>query len=343
MSGSLLHQTLRGKTVKRRPFWFMRQAGRYLPEYRAIREKTKDFLSLCYTPELASEITLQPIRRFDMDAAIIFSDILVIPDAMGRKVRFEAGEGPRLVPLTTRKEIEQLTTDVTDMLSPVAKNLKAVRSQLAPEKALIGFCGAPWTVACYMVEGKSSPDFAKAKKMAQDDREVFSLLMAKITESSIEYLRMQIKAGADIVQIFDSWAGLLSDDKQAYDTWVIEPTKKLVAAIKSSHPEIPIIGFPRGSGEMTENYAAQTGVDGVSIDTMTKPAWAKKHIQKPLQGNLDPQLLADDKNAAIAQTKEILEVWKDRAFIFNLGHGILQTTPIENVQAVCDTIRKYAA
>jgi uroporphyrinogen decarboxylase len=335
-----MHKALRGEKSTRPPFWFMRQAGRYLPEYRELRAKAGGFLSLVYNPDWASEVTLQPIRRFDMDAAILFSDILVIPHAMGINVTFEAGEGPRLPPVRDKPSIEKLKTDIGGHLSPIMETLRKTRKELAEEKSLIGFCGAPWTVACYMVEGSGSRDFEQVRRFARTDKEIFALLIDKLVETSVAYLSMQIEAGADIVQIFDSWAGVLSEAE--YKTWVIEPTRNMVAQLKKLHPEVPIIGFPRGSGAMLQNYAQETGVTAVSIDAQTPLAWVKNQIALPVQGNLDPVLLATDKAAAAAQAKHIIDSWRDKPFIFNLGHGILQTTPIENVQAVCDVIRGKA-
>ena len=335
-----MHKALRGEKSTRPPFWFMRQAGRYLPEYRELRAKAQGFLPLVYNPEWAAEITLQPIARFDMDAAILFSDILVIPQAMGIDVTFEAGEGPRLSPVRDKGTIEKLKTDVAGHLSPIAETVRKTRAELAAEKSLIGFCGAPWTVACYMVEGSGSRDFELVRRFAQTDKEIFTLLIDKIIDSSVTYLSMQVEAGADILQIFDSWAGVLSEVE--YKKWVIAPTQKLVARIKKLHPDVPVIGFPRGSGAMLQYYAEEAGVTAVSIDAQTPLTWVKTHIKIPCQGNLDPVLLTTDKAAAIAHTRHILKTWEDKPFIFNLGHGILQTTPIENVQAVCDVIRGKA-
>jgi len=337
MIDSLIQSSLKGEKKERIPFWFMRQAGRYLPEYRELRAKAGSFLKLCYNPDWAAEVTIQPIRRFDMDAAILFSDILVIPQAMGQELTFVEGEGPKLGKL----DINFLHTDVTKHLSPIAETVKKVRSELAKDKSLIGFCGSPWTVACYMVESGGSRDYEKVRKFALQEKESFSLLIDKIIESSVTYLSMQIVAGADVIQIFDSWAGIVSDDE--YASWVIEPTKKLVTQLKKIHSDIPVIGFPRGSGMRLKNYAEQTDVQAVGVDLFTPMDWAKESIKIPLQGNLDPLLLAYDKKGAIEKTKSILETMKDRPFIFNLGHGIIPSTPIENVEAVCNILHgKYA-
>ncbi len=318
------------------PFWFMRQAGRYLPEYREIRSKAGSFLNLCYNPELAAEVTLQPIRRFDMDAAIIFSDILVIPHAMGVDVRFESGEGPKLSVTRDMRSAEALHNDIKK-LKLVSEALEITRSRLDKEKSLIGFCGAPWTVACYMVEGKGSRDYEFVREFALKEDKIFSLIIDKIVNASADYLSMQVEAGADIVQIFDSWAGVLSVAE--YQKWVIKPTKKLIRLLKSRHPQVPVIGFPRGSGVKYLDYVSETDTDVIGIDTQTPLVWAGKALERLLQGNLDPVLLASDKKGAVEETKRIIENMKGIPFIFNLGHGILKDTPVENVEAVCEAIR----
>lgn len=330
----LLHTTLKNKKTGRVPFWFMRQAGRYLPEYRELRQKAGGFLELCFNPEWAAEVTIQPIRRFHMDAAIVFSDILVVPKAMGQKVWFEKGEGPRLEVLQDRKAIERLTTQVEQELSPIAETLKRVREELPKGISLIGFCGAPWTVACYMVEGKTKREYETARQFAAMQEKDFSLLIDKLVDASYRYLCLQVEAGADVLQIFDSWAGVLSEAE--YWQWVIKPTQKLVGKVKSRYPHIPIIGFPRGSGAKYMDYDKQIGVDAIGIDTQTPFSWAAKNLSKPIQGNLDPLLLAGDQKLLLQQAKKILEWGKNKAFIFNLGHGIVQHTPVENVQALSD-------
>lgn len=336
---TILERVLRGEKTSHTPFWFMRQAGRYLPEYRELRAKTKSFLTMCYSPELAAEVTMQPIRRFDMSAAIIFSDILVIPHAMGVKVEFVQGEGPLLSKTQEEPSIQALKTDVTTHLKPVAEALTLVRSQLDKDKSLIGFCGAPWTVACYMIEGKNNGDWEEARTFALTKPGLFEQLIDKLVVASSEYLGMQIEAGANILQIFDSWAGVLSESE--YRKWVIAPTQKLVSQVKKKYPHIPIIGFPRSSGALYEEYANNTNVDGISIDFSTPIAWAAKTITKTIQGNLDPMILANDKNKAVDETKRILDGMRGKKFIFNLGHGIVPHTPLENVSAVCETIRAY--
>ncbi len=319
----------------------MRQAGRYLPEYRELRARVKNFLTLCYTPDMAAEVTLQPIRRFGMDAAIVFSDILVIPHAMGCDVTFQEGEGPRMTPVTDEKTIKDLRSDVLGHLAPVADTLMLVRRELPSGTSLIGFCGAPWTVACYMVEGKGSRDFEKVRRFARTSPELFSQIIEKIVRTSIAYLAMQVKAGADAVQIFDSWAGVLSPDE--YARWVIAPTKAIVEGLKALHPEVPIIGFAKGSGVLNLQYAKHSGVDAIGIDVQTPMGWAKEHIALAVQGNLDPIVFATDKAQAVKQTKEILKTMQGKPFIFNLGHGVIPSTPVDNVQAVCDAIREGSA
>jgi len=339
MNIPLIHRAIRNEKDTPVPIWLMRQAGRYLPEYREVRSKAGGFLNLCYNPELAAEVTLQPIKRFDLDAAIIFSDILVLPHAMGMDVRFEQGEGPRLSPVRDYISAGKLDTDIKEHVNPVCEAIKRVREALPEEKSLIGFCGAPWTVACYMVEGGSSKDYELARIFSLREEKTFSLIIDKIVETSIHYLSMQVEAGADVIQIFDSWAGLLSEKE--YEKRVIVPTKALVGALKKMHPQVPIIGFPRGSGVKYKDYAEATGIDVVSIDSQTPLGWAGDALGMPLQGNLDPVLLVGDKDAAVTETRRIMDVMRGKPFIFNLGHGILPETPIENVQAVCNTVRGY--
>lgn len=331
-------RALRREKNDRPPFWFMRQAGRYLPEYREIRKSTKDFLSFCYSPEKAAEVTLQPLRRFDMDAAILFSDILVIPHALGMHVEFREGEGPHLGAL----DIAKLDTEnVGKFLAPVCETVSRVSKELPEDKALIGFAGAPWTVATYMVEGKSSREFAKVREMAYRTPDDFKMLMNIIVDATSEYLIAQVKHGADALQLFDSWAGVLPEEE--FEKWVIAPTRKIVEKVKASCPEIPIIGFPRGAGILYEHFVKHTGVDAVSIDTTVPLQWAKEVLQPlvTVQGNLDPLLLASDERAAVKQTEKILSILGDGPFIFNLGHGIVPHTPIAHVEAVSNVIRNW--
>jgi uroporphyrinogen decarboxylase len=335
----LFINTLLGNKGGKVPIWFMRQAGRYLSEYMKIRNQTSNFLEFCYSPDKASEVTLQPIDRFDFDAAIIFSDILVIPDSLGMMVEFVKNEGPQLGAIENSNDIKKLKSNL-DRLQPVYEAISMTRSKLANDKALIGFAGAPWTLATYMIEGGSSRDFQKTKTMAYADSKNFAAIIDILIESVSEHLINQVKAGADALQIFDSWAGTLSEDQ--FTKWVINPTAKIVQNVKAACPSTPIIGFPKGSGVFYKDYALKTGVTAISFDQNMPCDWISQNINIPVQGNLDPILLFADKEKAVAQTKVILEKFKDRPFIFNLGHGILQHTPIENVQAVVNTVKSYA-
>ena len=331
---------LSGKPEKKIPFWFMRQAGRYLPEYRALRSKAKDFLHFCYSPDMATEATLQPITRFGMSAAIIFSDILVIPHALGMEVRFEEGKGPLLTPLENETMLAKLSLKhLEEKLSPVYQAITQTKNALPKETALIGFCGAPWTLASYAVEGKGSRDFQTVRTAALRQPEFFSKLISLFTGAVIEHASHQIKAGAQVIQLFDSWAGALS--AQEFDNWVIAPTKNIVSTLKKLHPEIPVIGFPRLAGTRYISYARETGVNAVSVDATVPPNWIAQNLQSQVivQGNLDNLLLAEDKNAMLAQAKDIIVTLGERPFIFNLGHGVLPHTPVENVQALVDLIK----
>ncbi|MGY3529556.1 MULTISPECIES: uroporphyrinogen decarboxylase [Bradyrhizobium] len=324
------------------PLWMMRQAGRYLPEYRELRAKAGGFLDLCFTPEFATEITLQPIRRFNFDAAIIFSDILVIPYALGRSVRFEAGEGPRLDPLATPGEIATLATKANfDQLEPVFETVRRVRRELAPEIALIGFCGAPWTVATYMVAGQGTPDQAPARMLAYRHPDAFAGIIDVLVENSIHYLVGQLKAGADCLQIFDTWAGVLPP--REFARWSIEPTKRIVAGVREQVPGARIIGFPRGAAGMLPAYVEQTGVDAVSIDWATEPSMIRERVQSrvAVQGNLDPLALIAGGAALDRAVDDVLENFGRGRLIFNLGHGILQETPIAHVEQMVARVRAY--
>ncbi len=319
------------------PFWFMRQAGRYLPEYRVIRKSFANFLEFCYTPEAACEVTIQPITRYGMSAAIIFSDILVIPDALGVDVKFSEGHGPILMPVS---DIAQLSkNNFYETLEPVYEAIRLTRKELPKQTALIGFCGLPWTLSCYMIEGKGSRDFQSVRQTAFRDKEFFVSLIDILTGAVIEHSLKQIEAGAQAIQLFDSWAGVLSE-QEFYD-YSLVPSKKITAAIKEKYPNIAVIGFPRLAGSKTIDYAKNTGVDAVSFDGSITLELVKNELQKYVipQGNLDSILLAEDKNEAIKQTKKILSVLGDKRFVFNLAHGILPHTPIDNVSAICDVIK----
>ena len=322
------------------PIWLMRQAGRYLPEYRETRRQAGSFLDLCYNPELATEVTLQPLRRYNFDAAILFSDILVVPDALGQKVTFQEGEGPMLPPLRSQDDINKLSLDrLANHLRPVFETVSKLSKAIPETTTLIGFAGAPWTVATYMVEGSGSKDFVETKKMAYGQPKVFKALIDLLVQATGDYLLEQIRQGAEVIQLFDSWAGTLPEDQFAQ--WVIEPTKALVARLKATYPNVPVIGFPRGAGALYEAYADQTGVDAVSLDTGIPLAWAVKTLQSKvvLQGNLDPIMLIAGGEALDRSVDRILEVCSNGPFIFNLGHGILPSTPPDNVARLVERIR----
>ena len=339
----LLVRALKGEMTERIPFWFMRQAGRYLPEYRALRATTSGFMDLCFTPEKAAEVTLQPIRRFDMDGAILFSDILVIPHALGASVSFAEGEGPIVEQTITAERIGQLRVDDTlAKLAPVMETVRRVRAELSPEKTLIGFCGSPWTVACYMLQGKR-PDkqFANAVAFAKTQPELMQQLVDTLVASSIQYLKAQVEAGANALQLFDSWAELL--DGGDFDRWVIAPTEKIRAALRAAYPEIPVIGFAKGAGENLGRYATRTGVDCIGIDQHTDMEWAITQRAGPrqsVQGNLDPLLVATDQVASMAQLEKLL-IALTAPCVANLGHGFIPQTPIENVVALCDRLKNF--
>ncbi|MGE0701281.1 MAG: uroporphyrinogen decarboxylase, partial [Hyphomicrobiaceae bacterium] len=296
---------------------------------------------LCYNPQLAAEVTLQPIRRYGFDAAILFADILLVPDALGQGVRFAEGEGPLLDPITTTAGLSRLRPGATrPKYALVAETVARLRQDLPKETALIGFCGAPWTVATYMVEGRGSKDQAAARLWAYRDRDGFQRLIDVLVETSIDYLRQQVTAGADVLQIFDTWAGSLPDDE--LDRWVVEPTKRIVAGVKEAHPDVPIIGFPRGAGGAALWYVTETGVDGIGCDTAMPPYMMGEAFEDEptvVQGNLDPLLLVVGGEPLEERTREILELMEGKRFIFNLGHGIVPQTPPENVARLVEIVR----
>ena len=332
--------TVLGERQDTPPIWIMRQAGRYLPEYREVRTKAGSFLDLCYNPELAVEVTLQPLRRFDLDAAILFSDILVIPDALGQKVRFEVGEGPRLEPLGA-SEVERLEPEgALDHLAPVLETVRRLRAALAPEKTLIGFCGSPWTVATYMLNGRGSPDQWLARRFALEHPAAFGKLMDVLVKTSIDYLVAQLEAGADVVQLFESWA--LNLDDAAFTTQVIEPNRRIVEGVRARVPNAPIIGFPRGAAGNLKRYAEQTGVNALGLDYATPLSFASDYLPKnlPVQGNLDPLRLVIGGNAMEDRVIEIKDAFADRPHIFNLGHGIVPETPIEHVARLVELVKR---
>jgi len=335
-------EVLSGRRQQVPPVWMMRQAGRYLPEYRELRAKAGGFLDLCFTPEFAAEVTLQPIRRFNFDAAIIFSDILVIPYALGRAVRFEAGEGPRLDPLDTPEKVETLARRGDfGKLEPVYEALRRVRGELDSKIALIGFCGAPWTVATYMVAGQGTPDQAPARMMAYRHPEAFTDIIDVLVENSIEYLLGQLAAGADVLQLFDTWAGVLPP--REFARWSVEPTRRIVEGVRRHVPDAKIIGFPRGAGALLPGYVEATGVDAVSIDWAAEPSLIRERVQNrvAVQGNLDPLALIAGGKALDSAVDDVLSNYAKGRLIFNLGHGILPETPIAHVEQMLKRVRAY--
>jgi len=335
-----LLRVLDGKREAIPPVWLMRQAGRYLPEYRAVREKAGGFLDLCFNPELAAEVTLQPVRRFAFDAAILFSDILVIPLALGRKLWFVEGEGPRLEPLDDEKAAKALPPRPEQkILSPIYETVRRVKDELSPETALIGFCGAPWTVATYMVAGQGTPDQAPAKALAARAPAAFQHVIDCLVEASIEYLVQQLEAGADAVQIFDTWAGSLPPPD--FERWCVQPTKSLIANLRARRPGAKVIGFPRGAGKNIPRYVQETGVDAVSLENGIDRAFARAEIQSrvPVQGNVDPLALLAGGAALEREVDAVMENFSPGPFIFNLGHGILPDTPVAHVGQMLKRVR----
>ncbi|MDB5396313.1 MAG: uroporphyrinogen decarboxylase [Rhodospirillales bacterium] len=331
---------LAGKVATTPPIWLMRQAGRYLPEYKKLRAQSTGFLDFCFRPELAIEATLQPIRRFGLDAAILFSDILTVPWALGQKVEFLEGEGPKLEPLFDRDDVDRLNLEgLTERLSPVYRTVSGVASSLPAKTALIGFAGAPWTVAAYMVEGHGSRDFIVAKSFGLAQPKTFERLLEIVTTATIEHLSAQIEAGAEVVQLFDSWAGVLAEAEFLH--WVIEPTRTIATALRARHPSIPLIGFPRGAGGLLPSYARETGVTALGLDTQVPLGWALDVLpgNLPVQGNLDPVALVVGGKALEDGTRTILARAKGRPVIFNLGHGVPQTTPPEHVAELVRLVR----
>lgn len=346
---NLLLRALAGEANTSPPVWLMRQAGRYLPEYREVRDKVASFLDLCLNPALASEVTLQPLRRFDLDAAIVFSDILIVPLALGQKVEFVEGEGPKLAPIRDGKAVGGLKLDgASAKLAPVYETVERVVASLPESIPLIGFCGAPWTVATYMVEGSGSKDQARARLWAYRESETFQTLIDILVEASAEYLLGQVRAGASVLQIFDSWAGSLPEDQ--FERWVIAPTKQLVARVKAEAPNVPVIGFPRGAGPLAERYARETGIDAISCDTSLPLDFIKERLQTllPVQGNLDPVLLLAGGPELDRRVDTILATLGRSPlgrspFVFNLGHGILPDTPIDHVTRLVTLVKTGSA
>jgi uroporphyrinogen decarboxylase len=339
LSNKRILKVLSGERTTPPPMWLMRQAGRFLPEYRALRADVPSFLDLCYTPDLAVEVTMQPIRRFGFDAAILFSDILVVPHGLGQDVWFAEGEGPKLTPIRDSNAIDKLRPDaIHDTVSPVYDTVRGLTKALPRETTLIGFAGAPWTVATYMVEGGSSKEFFEVKKWAYADPVGFGRLIDVLVEATASYLIEQVNAGAEVVQLFDSWAGVLPAGM--FRRWVIEPTIQLVSLFRAVHPETPIIGFPRGAGLNYRSYAAETGVTALGLDTMVSGAWAAR-LGLPVQGNLDPAYLLTGGDKMVSAVHEILQGFGDTPFIFNLGHGVNKDTPPEHVGELVAAVRSW--
>jgi len=335
-------QALARQPLPRPPFWFMRQAGRYLPEYRELREREPDFLRFCYTPDLTVEATLQPLRRYGMDAAILFSDILVVPDALGRTVRFVEGQGPLLEPVRDADLVADWDWErFLSHLGPVFETVERLTTTIPAEAALIGFAGAPWTVAVYMVEGRGGTDFAAIRGWATSEPESFSKLIDVLIDATSIYLAQQVHHGAEAVQLFDTWAGILPQSE--FDRWVIAPTREIVRRLKRDHPGVPILGFPRSAGLLYEDYVTQTDVDAVGIDAMVPVTWAAAALQPTctVQGNLDNHLLIAGGAALETEVDRILGALSAGPFVFNLGHGVLPKTPPEHVAQVADQVRAW--
>ena len=343
-SGKYLLDALKGDTSIHprggRPMWMMRQAGRYLPEYRALRTDKGGFLDLVYDSEAAAEVTIQPLRRFDFDAAILFSDILIVPHAMGQHLQFLAGEGPHLSPRLADAKLEDLTP-VYERFEPVYETVRQVKAALAPEQTMLGFAGSPWTVATYMVNGEGSKDQNVTRRIAYQDPSRFQILIDALVDVSVDYLAGQIEAGADAVQLFDSWAGSLSPEQ--FDRWVVAPNKAIVDKLRVRCPEAVVIGFPKGAGGKLLAYAQGTGVDALGLDETVDPVWANAILPAnlPVQGNLDPLALMAGGETLTKAVNRVLGAFEGRPHVFNLGHGIDKDTPIAHVEAMVKTVRDY--
>ena len=334
-------RALAGETLPTPPIWMMRQAGRYLPEYKATRAQAGDFLSLCYNPELAAEVTLQPIRRYGFDAAILFADILLLPQALGADLWFVTGEGPRLSTITTADELAKLKPldAIHDTLNPIYETVKILSRELPKETTLIGFAGAPWTVATYMIAGQGTPDQGPAHALKAENRPVFDGIINRITEGTIDYLSMQIQAGAECVKLFDSWAGSLQDDD--FIEYSIKPMQRITAALKEKHPSIPIIAFPRGAGKRNIGMHAAIGADCIALDDGVDAVWAAENVQKDgcVQGNLKSSHMVTGGDTLVSETRRIVDAFSKGPHIFNLGHGITPDADPANVQLMIDTVR----
>lgn len=341
MPGPIL-DTLLGSDLAQRPVWLMRQAGRYLPEYRALRMDKGGFLELVYDAQAAAEVTIQPIRRFGFDGAILFSDILIVPHAMGQTLEFLVGEGPRLSPRLIDSSLDALQR-VPERLSSIYDTVRTVRGMLGPQTTLLGFAGSPWTVATYMTAGEGSRDQHETRALAYRDRAAFQAIIDAIIALTVDYLSGQILAGAEAVQLFDSWSGSLAP--REFEQWVIAPTARIVAELGRLHPGVPVIGFPKGAGEKLPAYARETGVSAIGIDETIDPAWAARVLPKdlPVQGNLDPLLLLAGGDALDHGARAVLDAFAGRPHVFNLGHGIGQFTPIAHVERLLHVVREWRA
>ena len=341
MTQKLILRALAGEVLPIPPLWMMRQAGRYLPEYRATRAQAGDFLSLCYNSELAAEVTLQPIRRYGFDAAILFADILLLPQALGADLWFENGEGPRLSTITSMAGVQALkpADAVHDHLAPIYQTLRILSRELPPQTTLIGFAGAPWTVASYMIAGRGTRDQGPAHALKSADRATFSALIDRITEATVEYLSMQVQAGAEVIKLFDSWAGSLKG--QDFTDFAVTPAARIIAALKARHPGLPIIAFPREAGQGYIGFAAATGADCVALDNSVTPEWAAAHVQTTgcVQGNLAPDHMVTGSQSLIDATRRVVTAFRNGPHIFNLGHGITPDADPENVALMVETVR----
>ena len=334
-------RALAGETLPTPPIWMMRQAGRYLPEYRATRAQAGDFLSLCYNPELAAEVTLQPIRRYGFDAAILFADILLVPQALGADLWFVTGEGPRLSTITAQAEFDALkpASAIHDTLNPIYETVRILSRELPEETTLIGFAGAPWTVATYMIAGRGTPDQGPAHALKDENRALFEALLERVTEATVLYLSAQIEAGAEVVKLFDSWAGSLKGED--FNKYALQPAKRIIAALKAKHPGIPVIAFPREAGEKYVGFHDATGADCVALDNSVDAKWAAEHVQKDgcVQGNLASKHMVTGGQALVDETRAIVEAFRKGPHIFNLGHGITPDADPENVALMIETVR----